>query len=151
MVVVNLMCVMGFFYWFSLLFFCMVVREDVLHWLEQALHDMDTADYLFKGGIFDAACFYAHQSIEKSLKAYIIYSKREAPINVHSLIRLGKEVDLPKSFHKILKEMGPEYYISRYPDAVEDVPYKTYEEDEVKEKLKKSREVVEWIKSKIGN
>ncbi|MHA1711275.1 MAG: HEPN domain-containing protein [Candidatus Freyarchaeota archaeon] len=70
--------------------------------MEEAEWDLETAEYLHKGGRFNAACFYAQQSAEKAARAQL-HSANESPWG-HSvrelLVRLvryaeatGKSVD----------------------------------------------------------
>ncbi|MBM3309625.1 MAG: HEPN domain-containing protein [Candidatus Altiarchaeales archaeon] len=125
------------------------MREDVLNWWEQALRDMETAEILLKNDRLDAAAFYCQQSIEKALKAYIIKSKRESPASVHSLVRLAKDAGVPGKYFPFLRNLTPEYYVSRYPDAIEDVPYKVYDAEDVTSKIKSGREFLRWIESQI--
>jgi len=56
---------------------------------------------------------------------------------------------IPRKFHAFLRQLSPEYYISRYPDAVEDIPYTLYSLEDVKETLKNSKEVLTWINTQM--
>ncbi len=121
------------------------MREEIKLWWEQANHDLETAKILLQNKRLDAASFYFQQSLEKALKAYILLVKKESPGPIHSLIKLASIAGIPKKFHSFLRKLSAEYYLSRYPDAVEDTPYKTYMEEEVKEYAKNTSEVVAWL------
>ncbi len=97
------------------------MNENMNRWLEFARIDLRTAELLFKEGIYSQACFHAHQSVEKYLKALIQRDHDEPPPRTHSLadllVRLSsadKEM-LPPDVAQILDD----YYIpTRYPDAI---------------------------------
>jgi HEPN domain-containing protein len=48
----------------------MTTDERVKYWLDIVDNDLDTAEYLFRGGRWLYAAFMCHQVIEKTLKAY---------------------------------------------------------------------------------
>ncbi len=125
------------------------MREEIERWLLQSHHDLDIAEYNLKGKFLDGAAFYCHQSIEKALKAYILFTKKESPGPLHSLIKLGKIANVPKEYHLFLRQLTPEYYLSRYPDAVEDVPYVLYEEDAVSHLIEKAKELLKWLNTQM--
>lgn len=53
-------------------------REKILKWYEKADHDLENAKLviLHNSKILDTACFHCQQSIEKYLKAYLVYQGR---------------------------------------------------------------------------
>ena len=121
------------------------MRKEIENWWKQAEHDLKSAEYNFEGNILDLAAFCCQQSVEKALKAYILFTKKESPGPIHSLIRLGKIAEVPKEYLAFLRQLTPEYYLSRYPDAVEDVPYELYEKDDISVFINKTRELLQWI------
>ena len=48
----------------------MTTDERVKYWLDIVDNDLDTAEYLYRGGRWLYAAFMCHQVIEKTLKAY---------------------------------------------------------------------------------
>jgi HEPN domain-containing protein len=125
------------------------MREEIKNWWEQAKHDLRVSEYNLNGDMLDAAAFYCQQSIEKALKAYILFSKKESPGPIHSLVKLGRIAGLPHKFNTFLKKLSPEYYTSRYPDAVEDVPYTIYESAEVKGLISNAQELIKWLSTQM--
>jgi HEPN domain-containing protein len=125
------------------------MREEIRNWWEQAKRDLISAGNSLNSGDYYVCAFLCQQSIEKALKAYILLKKRESPGPVHSLLKLSRIAGLPNRFYEFLKQLSPEYYISRYPDAVDDVPYKLYKENEVRGILKKSKEVLKWLNTQM--
>ncbi|MBI3051858.1 HEPN domain-containing protein [Candidatus Woesearchaeota archaeon] len=49
------------------------------------------------------------------------------------------------SFFPGLRKLSPQYFISRYPDVSEDVPYELYDESLASDFLKIAEEVIKWI------
>ena len=126
------------------------MREEAEQWWDQAIHDQETADYLLSGGRLDAASFFYQQAVEKALKAVYIHTKRESPGPTHSLTRLARECGLPDRFLAFLRRLTSEYYLSRYPDAVGDVSFETYDTDDLKETSRASHEVLQWLEQQIS-
>mgnify|MGYP001576392056 CR=1 FL=1 len=124
------------------------MREEIRNNWEQSKADLRTAENSLKSGDYYASVFWCQQSIEKALKAYILLYKKES-IFIHSLIKLGRIAEIPKKFYGILKNISPEYYITRYADASGDIPYKLYNKEESMEILNDTKEIIKWINTQI--
>ncbi|KOA21347.1 HEPN domain protein [Clostridium homopropionicum DSM 5847] len=88
-------------------------------WIEKAERDIKSAKILKEHDCGnDVVAFHCQQSVEKSLKAYLI-SKGEGIVSGHSLIYLCKLSEKHNSeFKKYIKDCGflNQYYIeTRYP------------------------------------
>lgn len=57
--------------------------DKVAYWLDIATNDLDTAEYLFKGGRWLYVAFMCHQVIEKTLKAYWTATHNDDPPYTH--------------------------------------------------------------------
>ncbi|MCD6403198.1 MAG: HEPN domain-containing protein [Candidatus Aenigmarchaeota archaeon] len=125
------------------------MRVEVENWWRQALKDLETAKKNLKIKEYYAAAFFSHQSVEKALKALYIHKKRETPGPTHSLIFLGKSVNIPKRFLSILRKLNPDYVLTRYPDAAYGLPYELYDENMAIEKIQMAEAVIEWVKKKL--
>ena len=126
------------------------MREEISLWWDQAKHDLETADYLLEGDRLDAASFYFQQAVEKALKAFFIHVRQESPGPIHSLTKLARDLELPNHFRGFLRRLTGEYYLSRYPDAIGDLPFKAYDADEVREMSTLSHEVLQWLEQQIS-
>ncbi len=62
-------------------------------WLKQAEYDMDTAEYMFKGGRFLYTVFMCHSSIEKALKGLYSQKLKKVPPKTHNLLYLTDRKD----------------------------------------------------------
>ncbi len=72
-------------------------REILKQWIDRAENDLIAAEILFNSNplILDIACFHCQQSIEKFLKAFLVYNQKEFLLthNLEYLISLCAEID----------------------------------------------------------
>lgn len=125
------------------------MRKEIENWWKQAEKDFDSAKKNFEISEYYLTAFLCQQAVEKGLKAFILAKTREKRIEGHSLVYLGKEAKLPPNFFPGLKKLSPQYFLSRYPDVTEDVPYELYDEKLAKEFLDIARGVLEWIRKRL--
>lgn len=112
------------------------------------MRDLEAAKKNLEIGEYHITAFLAQQAVEKALKALFIETKKET-IQTHSLVYLGRELNLPKDLIKILRDLTPDFVISRYPDIAGEVPYELYDEDIAKEKIDGAAKVIEWVKKNL--
>lgn len=104
----------------------LVKREFVAQWLEKARQDLDACQHLVSGGdafVYGAA-FHAQQSVEKHLKAVLVWRQVEFP-KTHDIAQLLALVTLhdPELVDAVgqadeLTPYGVEYrYPGDYPDV----------------------------------
>lgn len=124
------------------------MRKETTSWRMQAERDLISAENALKSQDYYMVAFLCQQAVEKSLRALILHTKREFYPS-HSLIYLGKTVNIPKTFHSFLRELTPQYTISRYPNATGEVPSELYDEEIASNFLKKSKEVLQWIEKQL--
>jgi len=77
-------------------------------WLNQAIYDMDTAEYMFNGGRYIYAVFMCHLSIEKALKGLYQNRLNEIPPKTHNLVYLinKTEINPPEKIGKFLVKLN---------------------------------------------
>ncbi|MBE0067965.1 HEPN domain-containing protein [Thermoanaerobacterium thermosaccharolyticum] len=94
--------------------------DEYKQWLNYAEDDFIAAKELLKSRLYNVVCFHSQQSIEKHLKAYLIYNGINPP-RVHHLITLiriiSKFSDAFDEFIDDVKTVDMYYIPSRYPDA----------------------------------
>jgi hypothetical protein len=79
----------------------------------------------------------------KALKALYIELKREFPPKTHSLLRLSDELGIEDDeVIDAVLDLNPEYIVTRYPDAANEVPARIYNERMVLYHLEKVRKVI---------
>ena len=88
-------------------------------WLKYASDDLQSAEVLFKEGIYNMVCFHSQQVVEKLFKSFIATYHQEIP-RIHNLIRLHKICEDLQGSQLNLDEEGliflnDVYIDSRYP------------------------------------
>lgn len=97
-------------------------ENELEKWLKKAESDLKTAKILFdsKEVITESVCFHCQQAVEKYLKAFLVFNKKEFR-KTHIIAELLKlSIDLDNDFNK-LKELNIQsltiYAVEvRYPD-----------------------------------
>ena len=119
-------------------------------WLRQADYDMDTADYMFKGGRYFYAVFMCHLSIEKALKGLYRKKLSQEPPRVHNLIYLITKIGIkpPEPIGRFIVKLNEASVATRYPEEVSRLQ-KDFTKGIVKEILSKGREALRWIKKQL--
>ncbi len=124
------------------------MREEIKNWIKQAEADLRKAEILFREKEFDGVAFNSHQSVEKALKAlYMFKNKRGKP--GHSIIYLAGQLKIPEKFLSGIRDITPEYLISRYPDIANAAPVDLYDENIVVDYLDTAKEILKWVKKQI--
>ncbi|MFB6246462.1 MAG: HEPN domain-containing protein [Candidatus Pacearchaeota archaeon] len=125
------------------------MREEVRNWWRQSLEDLDSAERNLEIGKYYLVAFLCHQACEKGLKSYLMLRDSKRVLTTHSLVDLGKDAEVPQKVLDCLRNLAPEYTISRYPDVTESLPYENYSEGLATDLLDKAKEVFEWLKQKM--
>ena len=108
-----------------------------LDWWNQAVRDLDTAEYLFKGKRCKEASLFCQQAVEKGLKTVLLKNKKEL-IKIHDLVELGKLVNLGERFYNDCERLTGIYIDVRYPDMGSE----EYSEDESENDLEIAKEIL---------
>ena len=114
----------------------------------QAKRDLVTAGNCLNSEDYYACAFFAQQAVEKALKTLILFKNKEKTEG-HSLVYLGNFAGIPVKFLPELKKLSPQYFLSRYPDASEEIPYELYDESIAKDFLKTAQEILTWIENQL--
>ncbi len=97
------------------------IRElDTKLWIARAKEDLDACKLNDSGGFYALACYLAHQTVEKALKAFLFWNGR-GRIKLHWLKDLAAAaVAIDPSLGALadkVKPLDPYYLETRYPDA----------------------------------
>ncbi|KPU45175.1 HEPN domain protein [Oxobacter pfennigii] len=119
-------------------------------WLNKSERDIKSAKVLKENDCGnDTVAFHCHQAIEKALKGFILYKKKEL-ISGHSLVYLCKEsAVLHNAFKNYLKECAliNQYYIeTRYPA---DIPL-IVTDDDASECIKIAEDIYNMVLINLG-
>jgi len=123
-------------------------------WLAQAQHDLRAADLIRREGFPEIACFLAHQSAEKALKAFL-YTQGERYVVGHATHRLVQDcagyealfVDLLDGCRRL-----DQYYIpTRYPNGLPaGIPHDVYTPDQAAEAIELARAIIQFVAERLA-
>ncbi len=119
-------------------------------WFKQAHYDMDTAEYMAKGGRYFYAVFMCHLSIEKALKGLYQQGLDQVPPKVHNLIFLIEKIGLklPDDLYDLVFNLNRVSIPTRYPDDLQKMQ-KDYNKKNTSVILEKSKGVLKWLKGQL--
>lgn len=123
--------------------------DIVTSWLNKAEDDLKWTKSNIKEKVWYGACFTAHQSVEKSLKSFLL-SNNKSVAKIHdlsALVERCKEID--DSFEKLVDAVISisDYYInSRYPNAGD---FFDYSKENAVEAYDVAKEVFEFVSNKL--
>lgn len=117
-------------------------------WQKQADYDLETANFMFKGGRYFYTVFMCHLSIEKALKGLYHKKRDKIPPKTHNLVYLINKVGFkpPEEIGRFLVKLNQASIVTRYPEDLA-VLQREYTQTIVKEILSKTRGTLEWIKT----
>lgn len=130
-------------------------RDNYVKWILAAEDDLKLAKVILKEeNFYSAICFHSQQSIEKSLKAFLLYQNFSEDLRTHrleDLVNLSTKYN--KNFLNFLDDCKilDQYYIpTRYPDAlIGTTSDGVYRLEEAEESIKIARKIYNFVKSKI--
>ena len=117
-------------------------------WILKSQNDFKSAKILFKeNGPTDSLCFHCHQSVEKILKGFLVFNKKEFP-RTHDLIHLLKLCEKIDAEFKNSKDEAlflNRYYIeTRYPPEIS-----VYSKEECQEAIESAEKLTQFTVKKI--
>lgn len=125
--------------------------EEYKLWYKQAEDDLAWTKHNIDGKIYYGACFTAHQSIEKALKAFILFKKGSLR-KIHDLRALLEDCISIDSTFEILREkvltVVPYYIETRYP-LYEDVVI--FREAMAEEAYEFAKDIVGFVEEKLND
>lgn len=124
------------------------MREEINNWWKQAEADLRKAEILKNSEEYDGAVFYSQQAVEKALKAVCLLKLKEIPKG-HSIIYLALQTGVPKEMLSGIRDLNPEYLITRYPDMASGIPAEMYDEEIACKHKKTAEKVLEWAEKQI--
>ncbi len=117
-------------------------------WIIKSQNDFKSATILFKeNGPTDSLCFHCHQAVEKALKGFLVFNKKEFP-KIHDLIHLLNLCEkIDKDFENFKQETSflNRFYIeTRYPPEVI-----VYSKKECQRAIEFSEKLTQFVINKI--
>ena len=132
------------------------IRKDVVWWLGSAKDDYKSALRLYEVGMHANALNLLHTSIEKALKAAILWSGKRYPRGAegHKLNLLygmvKPKLRLPKRLEEAIFDLTPLYLPTKYPDAAFGIPSKVYGREYSSKYVRKAGEIIRWVERKMS-
>ncbi len=122
-------------------------------WIDEAEGDVEHAKSDVAGGYYNWACFSAHQSAEKAVKA--VFQKIGAEAWGHSVADLLKELSLkfqiPDEHMNGALELDKAYIPTRYPNAhPSGSPRRKYTKEEGERLLRYAEKIVKFCSSLLS-
>lgn len=124
------------------------MRIEVQNWLKQAEADLKSSRNCINSGDYYLSVFSSQQTVEKSLKSLSLFKLKEI-IKGHSIIYLAQRLSIPNEMLSGIRELNPEYLITRYPDIASGIPAELYDKDIAEKHYKTAEEVLKWVKKQI--
>ena len=118
-------------------------------WMEEAKEDLACAQDLGKTGRYSRACFHCQQSVEKALKALIIFRKDQL-VKTHSLRELAGLAGVLEELKDLISEVDSDYSATRYLDVAEKTA-KNYDKPTFEEHYSDARKSLELIEKWMKN
>ena len=130
------------------------MKEKIEYWIEMAEYDLETARVMLKGKRFLYVGFMCHQVIEKSLKGFYVFEKKDNPPYTHNLSYLvdqsgisDKMTEEQKNFIDLLEPLNIE---ARYPTHKERL-MRSLNDERCKEIIQKTEGLYQWIKQQLSD
>ena len=77
--------------------------EDYNEWLKCAERDLGASKVMIKSDFYNGSVFWAHDSVEKSLKAFLVFNHKEGDRTTHDLEKLALDCShLDNSFSTLI-------------------------------------------------
>ncbi len=120
-------------------------------WLAQAYRDLEQAESSRRESRHEWACFAAHQTAEKALKALHLFSGQEAWGQVVARLVHELPVDYDASLVDKAKVLDAFYVPTRYPNGHPDgAPFEHYGSLQSEDAIRYASEILEFVSSKMA-
>lgn len=128
--------------------------DEVANWLYYAEEDFQSARIMLKEHIYNKVCYFAQQTVEKILKAYLLHNHRDI-IKTHKLVDLLEGIikfdENYVDFQSEVVLLDRYYMPTRYPDAlVGSLPEGLPSENQSREAMEIAEKILEFTKHKLG-
>jgi HEPN domain-containing protein len=123
------------------------IAKQIVFWRDSANEDWAVARQLVDSGRIRHGLFFAHLSLEKTLKAHICKHSQDLAPRIHNLSRLSKMtgITFETKHADILAEMNAFHIEGRYPESLTTAPTK----DEALLYVTKAEKVYQWLMNQL--
>jgi HEPN domain-containing protein len=118
-------------------------------WWTQAERDLKAATTLTEQGLYEWACFAAHQAAEKAVKALI--QRRGGELRGHAVRRGLQALGAPTALVEAGIRLDRLYIPTRYPDALDQgAPGEVYLAADAKAALSEAEAILSWCHDQLS-
>jgi len=121
--------------------------KQIEYWIKTAEDDLNTASLLISSKKLLHGLFFCHLSIEKALKAHVVFITGQIPPKIHNLNRLLEicEISLNDSELQLLDYLMVYQLEGRYPDSYPEMPSESF----ANELLNQTKLLFQCLKKKL--
>jgi len=119
------------------------IQKQITHWRSGAVEDWQVSLDLAKLNRSRHSLFFAHLSLEKTLKAHFCKAKNDLAPRIHSLLRLAEMTELNFSTTQMsfLARFDRYQIEGRYPDMLPPAP----DMETMQKELQKVEKLLQWL------
>ena len=123
------------------------IAKQVVYWYESAKEDWAVARQLVDNDRIRHGLFFAHLTLEKTLKALICKHSQDLAPRIHNLSRLAEitGITLETEQIDILAEMNAFHIEGRYPESLTTPPTK----EEALNYIARAEKVYQWLVNQL--
>ena len=126
------------------------MRPETEPWWRQSQADMAVARQLIQPESYYASAWFAHQAVEKGLKALYIERHQVQAARTHDLVYLSSALTLPSKFVVHIPTIDRAFELTRYPDLVTLVaPIDGVNEATALNIFQSAEEVMTWLEAQL--
>ena len=121
------------------------IKKHIEYWINSAENDLETAELLIQNNKYLPGLFFCHLVIEKMIKSQVVKVTQNVPPKSHNLLYLIElsNLEISVDYERFLGVLMKYQLSGRYPDYNPFIP----EKNVVDGYLKKTREILKWLKS----
>jgi HEPN domain-containing protein len=120
-------------------------------WFNQAVRDLEKAEDSRIAGRHEWACFAAHQSAEKAVKALHLHLGQEAWGHVVARLLEDLPRPAPEDLIDVARVLDNFYIPTRYPNGhPQGAPFEHYGRLQSEEAIKYARSILEFVRSQMA-
>jgi HEPN domain-containing protein len=120
-------------------------------WIRQAKRNLASAHVNMKEGLYEEACFEAHQAGEKALKGLLNLLHKER--RGHSIAFIASElgIDVPEEIKECALMLDKHYIPTRYPDVFDEgAPMDYYTRGDAERCISCAEKILKWVEEFAG-
>ena len=126
-------------------------KKEAERWFSQAENDLAYARHGFQGEFYAQVCFQCHQIGEKAIKAIHFATLNCRIVLGHSLVSLGREVDIKGVIGERLAILDQYYIPTRYPNGLPDgAPFEVYTRGQAEEAIATAADILALARHRIS-